>query len=416
MNPCQKIYGCTGPDHAQYHVHADDLDENVDEIEEYWDGRYLSTGEAAWRILGYTITKKEPSVTPISVHLPSNHVNRQYNCRNAESSQMSSLNHYFCRPLGCFSYHAENLQFRDLTYIQYFSLFRLQKYNANNDLLANYFLEVPNPYGQPQMHVILRKEGRPHLARIHDVPPSHGEVFYLRTLLQHWPSSSYEDARTVDGVEHDTYQEAATQSGLFANEREAEYALLEGIQTLKTPCQLRLLFVHLLVNDCVPTPMLIWDKLAHHLSFDHILRHNNVTNVGVEYALRDLGDMLSQHGKSLSNYNLPEPSLHSREVEHELARWNADPDTLCTRADHAIGLLYDEQRAIYDDVMHAVNNNRSLHIFVDGKAGTGKTYLLNVICDKVRSQGCIVLPTAIAAFAAQHYAGGRTTHSAFKVR
>jgi len=75
MNPCQKIYGCTGPDHTQYRVHADDLDENVDKIEEYWNGRYLSTGEAAWRILGYTITKKEPSVTPISVHLPSNHVN-----------------------------------------------------------------------------------------------------------------------------------------------------------------------------------------------------------------------------------------------------------------------------------------------------------------------------------------------------
>jgi hypothetical protein len=66
--------------------------------------------------------------------------------------------------------------------------------------------------------------------------------------------------------------------------------------------------------------MFIWDKLAHHLSFDHILQHNNLANVGVEYALHNLGDMLSQHGKSLSNYNLPEPSLHSHEVKHELAQ------------------------------------------------------------------------------------------------
>jgi hypothetical protein len=123
---------------------------------------------------------------------------------------MSSLNHYFCRPLGCFSYRAKSLRFRDLTYIQYFSLFRLQKYNANNDAFPNYFLEQPNPYGQPQMHVILHNEGHPHLTRIHDVPPLHGKVFYLRTLLQHHPSSCYEDARTVDGVVHDTYQEAAT--------------------------------------------------------------------------------------------------------------------------------------------------------------------------------------------------------------
>jgi hypothetical protein len=38
MNPCQKIYQYAGPDHAQYRVHADDSDENVHEIEEYWDG------------------------------------------------------------------------------------------------------------------------------------------------------------------------------------------------------------------------------------------------------------------------------------------------------------------------------------------------------------------------------------------
>jgi hypothetical protein len=326
-------------------------------------------------------------VTPVSVNLPTNHINHQYNHCDAEASQISSLNHYFCRPLGCFSYCAENLQFHDPTYIQYFSLFRLQKYNTNNDPLPNYFLEQPNPYGQPHMHVILHKEGHPHLAHIHDVPPLHGKVFYLQTLLQHWPSSSYEDTQTVDGVEHDTYQEAATRSGLFMNEKEAKYALLEGIQTLKTPHQLCLLFVHLLVNDCIPTPMLIWDKLTHHLSFNHILQHNNVANVGVEYALHDLG-------------NLPEPSLHSHEVEHELARWNADPDTLCTHANHVIGLFYNEQQAVYDDVMHTINNNQSLHIFVDRKAGTGKTYLLNMICDKVRSQGCIVFPMVITAFTA----------------
>lgn len=328
---------------------------------------------------------------------------------------MSSLNHYFCRPWGSFTYRGHDHQFRHLTYIEYFSLFRLQKYDENRALNANYFLEQPNAYGQPQMHVILRNEFRPHLARIHQVTPSHGEVFYLRTLLQHCAYTSHEDARTVDGVIYDTYQEAATELGLFANEKEAEYALLEGIRNLKTPRQLRLLFVHLLVNDCVPTPMLIWDNLASHLALDHTLRHQNVMQIGIEHALRELGDMLSQHGKTLSNYNLPEPSTHAREVEHELARWNANLDSLSARADAAIAQLNDEKRLIYDDVMNCLAEDRSLHIFVDGKAGTGKTHLLNVICDKVRSLGRIVLPTAAAAFAAQHYPGGRTTHSAFKV-
>jgi hypothetical protein len=40
---------------------------------------------------------------------------------------------------------------------------------------------------------------------------------------------------------------------------------------------------------------------------------------------------------------------------------------------------------------------------------------VQTICDKIRSLGRIVLPTATPAFAAQHYQGGRTTHSTFKV-
>ena len=62
----------TGPDRAQYCIHIGDSEEVVDEIEDYWNARYLSTGEAAWRTLGYTLTKKEPAVTPISVHLDAN--------------------------------------------------------------------------------------------------------------------------------------------------------------------------------------------------------------------------------------------------------------------------------------------------------------------------------------------------------
>jgi hypothetical protein len=89
----------------------------VDEIEEYWKARYLSTGEAAWRILGYTITKKEPSVTPVSVHLSTNQTNRQYHWRDSDSSAMSTLNHYFCCPSGSFTHQGNCRQFLELKYV-----------------------------------------------------------------------------------------------------------------------------------------------------------------------------------------------------------------------------------------------------------------------------------------------------------
>ena len=41
-------------------------------------------------------------------------------------------------------------------------------------------------------------------------------------------SLSHEDARTVDGVLYDTYQESATELGLFVNKKEAEYAFAGG--------------------------------------------------------------------------------------------------------------------------------------------------------------------------------------------
>ena len=183
-----------GLDCACYRVHDGEAEETVDEIEEYWNACYLSTGEAAWCILGYTITKKEPSVTPVSAHLSDKQSNRQYHRRENDLSAMSTLNHYFCCPSGSFIYQGHNHRFQDLTYVEYFCLFRLQKYNANHTLSANYFLKQANQYSQPPMHVILHNENHPHLACIHNVPPSRGELFYLRTLLQHRAARSHQDA------------------------------------------------------------------------------------------------------------------------------------------------------------------------------------------------------------------------------
>jgi hypothetical protein len=131
--------------------------------------------------------------------------------------------------------------------------------------------------------------------------------------------------------------------------------------------------------------------------------------------LQEIGQCLEKYGKTLSNYGLPEPMSYGHEVEHELAKWALDCDGLSLHADAAADTFNPEQRLIYDEIIAAVIKGQPLRIFIDGKAGTGKTYLVQTICDKIRSLGRIVLPTATSAFAAQHYKGGRTTHSAFKV-
>jgi hypothetical protein len=170
-----------------------------------------------------------------------------------------------------------------------------------------------------------------------------------------------------------------------------------------------------MVNDCVDSPIAMWETFYHEISHDFILRANNVLDLGLNTALDELSHLLEEYGKRLADFGLPEPVVHSREVEHELMRWGQNPEQLAIRADTAVAILKPGQLEIYNFALAAVLNSTPLCLFVDGKAGRGKTMLVNTLCDKIRSLGKIVIPTATAAFAAQLYPGGRTTHSAFKV-
>ena len=88
---------------------------------------------------------------------------------------------------------------------------------------------------------------------------------------------------------------------------------------------------------------------------------------------------------------------------------------LAVRAHTAYKSFNTEQRLIFDEIILATTNDQPLLLFVDGKAGVGKTFLINAVCDKLCSINIITLPTATSAYAAQLYRGGRTTHSTFKM-
>ena len=153
------LISCTAADTNHYKLCLDDNNEQVDEIEDYLNCRHLSTGEAAWRTMGFHITKIRPAVTAVPVHLaelwplpPSR--------RNA-SPPRSPLQHYFDRPHGFFTHQSLRKSFDDIHYLTYFRLFRLEKYNPENDGKSNYFLESCS---DSPMHVILRDSGRIHFA------------------------------------------------------------------------------------------------------------------------------------------------------------------------------------------------------------------------------------------------------------
>lgn len=405
-----------GPDRAHFNIFGAEND-HVDEIEEFWAGRYLSAMEAMWRILGKNITQKIPSVTPLPVHLEGANTFRQYVRRGGRESHLSLLDRYFLRPTGHFVNTNGHLQsFASLLYTDYYRLFRLARWEGQFiNSAEGTFLEQEGPDGQQRMVVIQRQHARIHLTRLMTVKPSAGERFYLRTLLNHRPAVSFADLRTIDGTAYRTYQEAVTALGLFEDVQEAEQAMAEAVAALYVPRRLRFLFIDLLVNDCCHAPLRLWDTFKFQLSQDFFLQNGHNLHLAENEALQEISHWLAMRGHALEEYGLPVPRTYSREVLCELQRWNAHPEGLAARADAAERQLNLEQAAVFNEVMDAVRNDRPLCLFIDGKAGRGKTFLVNAICDAVRSTGRIVIPTATSAFAAQLYPGGRTTHSAFKV-
>lgn len=167
-----------GPDWAW--VRIKDANAVVDEIDDFWQARYLSTGEACWPILGFRLTTKELAVTALPVDGLHSFHRVQYSRRIHSASAMSKLQHYFIRPHGFFfdKFHLL-LSFNLLTYAKYYQRFRLQNavlHKTDNEL---HFLECPNSFGQPIMSVVRRTAKCHHVTWIQPMSPSQGERFYI---------------------------------------------------------------------------------------------------------------------------------------------------------------------------------------------------------------------------------------------
>jgi hypothetical protein len=130
--------------------------------------------------------------------------------------------------------------------------------------------------------------------------------------------------------------------------------------------------------------------------------------------LRELALQLAHlnNSQGLAAFGLPTPAAQptSAVVADEIARYDATMQA--AMRDEHVPQLNPEQRAIYDNVMAAVNRRA---FFVDGLGGTGKTFLYSWLLNTVRAQGRVVVAVASSGIAALLLDGGRTAHSRFKI-
>lgn len=377
-----------------------------DEIKRFVDGRYFSASEAVWRLLQFELHKQHPNVVRLQVHLPGQHMVTFDPTEDLEiileraAAEKTTLTAFF---------HANasdgevGTVARRMTYQEFPQCFA---------------------YKERTKTWAVRQKGFA-IGRMNYVPPNGGEKFYLRTLLTVAKGpTSFEDLRTFEDTIHPTFRDACLARGLLEDDGEWCQCLQEAV-AMQTGARLRNLFATLLLF-CNPTkPEILWHDFRPHICDD--LQHRLISmgrrdpsdDETYDYGLFLLDKVLQQSGRQLEDFPpmpLPEHDWNVHIDNHyinEQLDYNRDDER--ERAEQRVPLLNAEQRHAYYQILDSIENERGRMFFLNGPGGTGKTFVYNTLCHKVRSEGWIVLCVASSGIAALLLRGGRTVHSMFKI-
>ncbi|XP_045454816.1 uncharacterized protein LOC123664266 [Melitaea cinxia] len=378
-----------------------------DEVENYVNGRYISTSEAAWRIFEFPIHERHPTVLQLAVHLE----NGQRVYFTTETAVQVAQNP------------------RKTTLLAFFEL-------CNEDEFAKTLLyhEVPQYYTWANNKFTRRKRGEnvvgypgikkdSALGRVYGVHPSQSECFYLRMLLHHVRGpTSFQYLKTVDGVLKETYQAACRARGLLENDDHWENTLREASLS-QCPLQLRELFVVILLF-CQPSePLKLWNIFKDDLCEDirHRIRQQNqdITlpyneDIYNEGLIQIENKLLQLNDKSLSDFGLPS-SVRTESNAAETMTHRYDTNNLTAFVNENLPKLVPDQRHAFETIVDSVIHDKRKVFFLDAPGGTGKTFLANLILAKIRQSGKIAIAVASSGIAATLLKDGKTAHSTFKL-
>ncbi|GJT06054.1 hypothetical protein Tco_0840516 [Tanacetum coccineum] len=193
-----------GPDRVTAAVDG----EEVDEIKDFYDCRYLSACEVAWQIYGFDIHYR----TPLVERLPFNLQDEQSVIFDATKS---------------IDYTFEKSSVNETKFAQWMEL------NKTDDFASTLlYVEIPKYYvWNTQKRIWDPRQRGFSLGRIHHVPLSWGELFYLRVLLHKVKGpKEWSELKKYDNVVYPTYRDACYARGLLQDDKEYIYSLLEASQ------------------------------------------------------------------------------------------------------------------------------------------------------------------------------------------
>ncbi|XP_077128631.1 uncharacterized protein LOC143784336 isoform X1 [Ranitomeya variabilis] len=361
-----------------------------DETHQFMDSRYVSAPEAAWRILSYPMHKQSHSIIRLAVHLP--HSQPLYFHEDDSIGNIKQKLH------------------QNSTLMAYFKL-------NQNDHHAHIYLyrEIPENYVWKEGSWEVRKRaGGSVIGRMYTVSVKDQERYYLRLLLLHVKgATSFDSIKTVHGVTHETFKDAALALGLLFDDSLWRNTLLDA-SILNMPAQLHDMFAYICIFGPPAKPRDLWDEFKEHFVEDycHAYHSDTLECVNCEgYAMTDVQHVLKAHGKTYTDFNLPRPV----KKQHLLPQY--DKDYELSAAAEMKATLNEDQLFAFDAITQALEDTNSTAkcFFLDGPGGSGKTYLYHLLLHQLRGQGDIVSPAATTGIAANLLQGGRTIHSLYGI-
>ncbi|XP_028789423.1 uncharacterized protein LOC114745432 [Neltuma alba] len=268
-----------------------DNNESVrDEIRQYYNCRYISACEASWRIFGFSIHHRNPSVERLSFHLP--------NQQTVIYSNEDNVTELLDKPR--------------VSESQFISWMLMNKSDVFARTLT--YIEFPNHYVYQKNKRAWKKRKKGYaVGRMTHVSPSSGELYYLRVLLTKVRGPTcFEDIKTVNGVTYDTFRDACFACGLLDDDSEYISAIKEA-SVWATGSQLRKLFANMLLCCSLQRPHYVWTQTAKLISEDmfYIPRSDpiyaciNISDIEKEQAaLKEIETFLRQNGKNLEDFPL----------------------------------------------------------------------------------------------------------------
>ena len=308
-------------------------EQHRNEVQEFQNKRYVSGAEACWRLRENEIAEHKPVVNRLQIHLKGEQTvyfdasDKDQSIKRIERSEQTKLTAFF-------------------------ELNRNIKNSKKRKLL---YREVPEYYTWDQSAKEWKERKRGGLdgipdsiGRLYSIHPAQVQLYALRLLLNHVRGpTSFEDIRTVDGVLHDSFQDAAVALELVKDDTMWIECMREANDSQTNIHLLRKLFVSILLRCEVSNHKLFYEKCKDILRGDYLHKYNKefkrhpvlkryisdckdeeqvdlgvhtpppddsrawtVESVAENSALCDIENMLSEEDKSLKYFGLPLAEIH----------------------------------------------------------------------------------------------------------